>query len=153
MEVKYLLILVFAGAFILLISDSGFANHFSICAPGCNSTVVWWNDTLNVTGSRGGSDAVTVSIDGSTRCSIPSGSAGTWSCVMQAPMEVGSYNLSVSVGSITDESTLLVRPTFGREATGAISRLVIETPFAVQEPSGSINSLLTRLTVSRGLPQ
>jgi hypothetical protein len=67
-------------------------------------------------------------------------------------MNVGSYNLSVAVGSSVDQSTLFVRPTFGREATGAVSRLVIETPFAVQEPSGQINALVTRLTVSRGTP-
>lgn len=105
---------------------------------------------MNVTGIGGANDAVTARIDGKTACTTTASSSGHWNCTFLAPHEVGKYNLSVTVGSTADESTLTVRPTYGFEPVGTLSRFVFEIPFVIQEPSGVVRSVLARLTVSKG---
>lgn len=150
MSVKYLLLIVAAFAVLSVAIGFGQANHFSICSPGCNTTVVWWNETVNVTGTASADQSVTARIDGTTVCQTNTGGGG-WNCTFDAPREAGDYNLSVTVGSTTDDSTLTVRPIYGFEPIGTISRFVIEVPSAIQEPSGGVNTVVSRLTVSRGI--
>ena len=152
MVVKYLVLVAFSSLIFLAMMSFVQANHFSVCSPGCNTTIVWWNDTVNVTGSNGADASVTVRLDGTTACTTTVVVGGSWNCTFTAPREVGSYNISVTVGSTTDDSTLIVRPNYGEEPTGTASRFVLETPLAMQEPSSEIRTLLTRLTVSQGPP-
>lgn len=152
MEVKYLVVAAFASAF--FVGALGFvqANHFSTCSPGCNSTVVWWNDTVNVTGIDVAGATMTARIDGKTACTTTASSSGNWNCTFTAPQEIGKYNLSVANGTAADDIVLTVRPGYGEKPTGTAQKFVLETPSAIQEPSGRIRTLLARLVVSRGPP-
>ncbi len=151
-EVKYLVLIVALSAAFVSVASSVQANHFSICSPGCNTTVVWWNDTVNVTGVGTNLASVTARVDGVTACATTTSSTGNWNCSFIAPQGIGDYNLSVAVGSTVDDFVLKVRPSFGQKPVGSASRFVLETPWAIQEPSGKIRSLVVRLTVSRGPP-
>lgn len=153
MEVKYLVPCLFACAFFIFITTFAEANHFSVCSPSCNVTVVWWNDTLNINSVSDVDGTATVRIDGVIACSTPITNGQSWSCNTLAPMRIGTYNLSVAYsGGTSDDVLLVVRPTFGQQNTGSASRFVSETPWAMQEPSGDITNVVARLTVSRGIP-
>lgn len=152
-EVKYLAFASVVSASFFALVMSADANHFSLCyAGGCNVTTVWWNDTVNATGVGSAAVSVTVRVDGTPVCSTTTAASGGWSCQFQAPNQVGSYNLSVAVGSVVDESVLRVRPVYGLEPSGTNPRFVIESPLATLEPSGRTRVVLSRLTVSEGLP-
>lgn len=150
MEVKYFVIAVVASSIYLLAISFVQATHFSTCSPGCNTTIVWWNDTVNVTGNGSATVSVTARIGGTTVCSTTTGASGWWNCTFTAPQQVGKYNLSVTVGTVTDDSTLTVKPVYGEEPTGTAAKFVLETPSAIQEPSGRIRDVLSRLIISRG---
>jgi hypothetical protein len=153
MEVKYLVLCIIAGAIFLFVMTFVEANHFSVCSPNCNVTVVWWNDTLNVTSVSNVDGTATVRVDGKTFCSVSITNGQGWSCAFQAPMRIGTYNLSVAYsGGTSDDVLLVVRPTFGKENTGSASRFVSENLWAMQEPSGDITNVISRLTVSKGIP-
>lgn len=109
-----------------------------------------WNDTVNVTGVGDNGVSVTARLDGATICTAIVGSSGIWSCNFLAPLTIGSYNLSLTVGSTVTDHILAVRPTYGEEPTGTTSRSVLELPMLIQEPSGIIRTIISRLKVSRG---
>lgn len=152
MEIKYPLAGVALLAFSITVIGLVQANHFSICSPGCNSTVVWWNDTVNVTGVGSALASVTARLNGVTACTTTTSASGNWNCSFPAPYEVGRYNLSVAVGTAADDSVLAVKPSYGVQPASGTSRFVLEVPETVQEPSGRINNLIARLFVYRGPP-
>lgn len=152
MEVKYLVIVVGVAAALLSFVESVQANHFLTCSPGCNTTTVWWNDSVSVNGTGAVATAVAARVNGITACTTTSSSTGFWNCTFSAPTGVGNYNLSVAVGSAADDITLKVRPSYGEKPTGTAQRFVIEIPSVIQEPSGVLKMLVSRLTVSHGPP-
>lgn len=117
-----------------------------------NYTTFWWNDSVNVTGEGAEGESVTVVVDGVTKCSTNIPSSNIWGCRFYTPFSIGSYNLSVTAGSLVEYTTFFVSPIYGTKPTGSLSRFVLETPFAMQEPSGAISSIIARLTISRGIP-
>jgi len=149
-EVKYLACAVVLFLALVAIVGMVDASHFSVCSPACNTTVIWWNDTVNLTGTGGAAVAVTARVNGVTACATTTAASGNWNCNFIGPQSVGDYNLSVAVGSTVDDLTLSVRPSYGEKPTGSASRFVLEIPSAIQEPSGRLITLLTRLTISRG---
>lgn len=152
MEVKSFVLAVMVPAAMILFAVSTEAVQFSTCSPGCNVTSVWWNDTVNITGVGTALAAVSSNISGSPACSTTTSATGNWNCTFLAPNDVGTYNLSVAVGASVDSSLLKVKPSYGQVPSGTASRSVLEIPLAMEQPSGRISVILSRLIVSHGGP-
>ena len=114
-----------------------------------NPSVAFWNDTINASGLVSGGDSVNVIIEGNSVCSLTASSEGYFNCTFFAPLEVGTYNVTVTYPGQAQYFDLNVRPTYGSEPIGTTPRAVLEIPIVSQEPSGMINNILTRITISR----
>ncbi len=119
-----------------------------------NVSKVWWNDSINASGYTFPSTWVQINRSSNLVCNITSDSNGFYSCVFNAPQEVGvytynAYSLNVNGNISTQNSALLnVAPNYGGTATrGDIS--VYEIPMLIQEPTGKIRTVNVKIKVWR----
>jgi len=124
-----------------------------------NSSEIWWNDPLNVsgiasypnqTGVAAGTVAASIA-DKSYDCPATDAN-GNWYCVINAPQELGSYTLTVTITNSTsatfvNTTTVNVKASYGAVATGTGSRVVYETPLLMQQLNGAIKKVWVRVKV------
>lgn len=122
----------------------------------------WWNDSVTIMGNatytNGSSiSSATVNITSSKfGCSNTTENDGEYFCTFRAPLELGKYSVTVNITNSSGAGTsnlnytnLVVRPKYGENVIGTTGRIVYETPFAIQEPSGRIRVVFVRLTAWR----
>ncbi len=120
----------------------------------------WWNDTIPVSGVAKYTNGTAISgasvvINlGSNQCTNTTASDGSYFCSINAPLNVGTYNLTINVTNSTGSSTInstsiLVQPTYGLAPIGTTPRIVYEIPMLMQEPSGKVNIVIVRITAWR----
>lgn len=120
----------------------------------------WWNDSVTVMGNATYTNGTAIAsaqvnmTTSKTRCSNTTESDGEYFCTFRAPLEIGTYNLTVNVTNSTGTSnynytTLTVRPKYGENVIGTTGRIVYEIPFVIQEPSGRIRVVVIRVTAWR----
>jgi hypothetical protein len=125
-----------------------------------NATKVWWNDSVNASGTAryangtGISGSVSIEVDGYIQ-NCPPTTDGNWSCVFNAPLKIGSYLVTVkitnSTGFVFQNSTSLgVSPYYGKKPIGTVSRIVYELPMLIQDLNGEIRVVFARIMVWRG---
>ena len=123
-----------------------------------NSSNIWWNDALNASGTAKypnqigiASGTVTAAIAGKTYDCPATTSTGNWYCVFNAPKELGSYTLTITVANATETfentTTVNVKPSYGATAEGIGSRVVYETPALMQQLDGVIKKVWVRIKV------
>ncbi len=110
---------------------------------------VLWNESVNLKGNINQFTSITAYLDNKIICSTTSDSLGNWNCNFNAPLEIGTYNLMVKYGNITLNKEFYVKFSYGFEPVGIEPRYVFEAPNIIQEPSGNINKIITRIKVSR----
>lgn len=122
--------------------------------------VVWWNDTVVVNGTATYVNGLTygtgltanVTLNGVQYCTGTTNSNGFYSCNFTAPLELGAYSLLVNVTnstgqSVTNTTSLSVKPSFGNSPVGTVDRSVFEVPMAIEDMDGTIRQIWTRVTV------
>ncbi|HKZ45450.1 MAG TPA: hypothetical protein VJ343_01975 [archaeon] len=159
MEVKILLLILVV--FILFISSSLAANP-DIVVINLNSTQTWWNDSILVNGvatySNGNpisGSSVSVKLDGVANCTTSTLPNGNYNCSFFAPLNLGTYTVSVNVtnstgSSFTNSTSLTVKMKYGQVPIGKSDRMTYEQPMLIQDISGKIKVVWARITVWRG---
>ena len=123
-----------------------------------NSTNIWWNDALNASGTAKypnqtgiAAGTVTAAIAGRTYDCPATTSTGNWYCVFNAPKELGSYTLTITVANATETfentTTVNVKASYGAASGGTGSRVVYETPVLMQQLDGAIKKVWVRIKV------
>lgn len=127
-----------------------------------NSSTSWWDDPVLASGSAiylNGSGIANsnliLSISGTTYCSNTTDSNGNWTCVFNAPISLGNYEVMVNVtnstgSSTTNSTTLSVAPTFGVLPIGTVQRVAFQVPALIQDFDGSIRSAFVVVTTWKG---
>jgi hypothetical protein len=122
-----------------------------------NSSKVWWNDSVYVSGNKiysngtiGSGDSYTFYINGVNQCSGTTNSSGGWSCTFRSPIEIGSFNVNITSPSISvtssNSTTLQVRSNYGPTPSGTSDRAVYENPFFIQDMNGKLKMVMVRIT-------
>jgi len=124
------------------------------------NTTVWWSDTVVVNGSAtytngsgfGSGLTANITLDGIQYCTNTTNGTGFYNCAFSAPIKLGSYTLQVNVtnstgSSVTNTTTLSVKPNFGQAVVGKRDRSVFEVPMLIQDMNGEIRRIWTRVTV------
>lgn len=123
-----------------------------------NSSNIWWNDPLNASGiakypNQTGiaSGSVTAAIAGVTYSCPATTASGNWYCIFNAPKELGSFTLTITVANATatfeNTTTVNVKASYGATAVGTGSRVVYETPLLMQQLNGVIKKVWVRVKV------
>ena len=93
--------------FLLFIAYS-FASNNGDVIISLNVSTVWWNDSIGLSGSANYTDGrpisssdVAVKLDGTTYCMTQTDSNGFWNCNFRAPLELGTYTLTVNITNTT----------------------------------------------------
>ena len=115
-------------------------------------SVVWWNDTVNASGYTFSNTWVQVNSSGTTICNLTSNTNGFYSCLFNAPLELGEYNYITyaldSSGSILaqDSTNLTVKVVYGgTKATKNIDTM--NFPILIQDVNGKIHRVNVYLKV------
>lgn len=152
--------------FLSLLITLSFAANSDTVAINLNATKVWWNDSVNASGTAKynsgagivGTVSLTVDSTGQSCLDQPSPSTdanGNWNCTFNAPIKIGSYTVTVvvtnSTGSQFQNSTALaVAPYYGKTPVGSIDRIVYELPMMIQDMNGEIRTVFARIMVWKG---
>jgi hypothetical protein len=158
MKLKLLILIVLIS--LMLISISFAANEGTVTLS-LNSTKVWWNDTVNASGTATYSNGTAISgtavlkVSDVQMCSYTVDASGFWNCTFRAPDEVKAYTVSVNVtnatgSSFTNSTTLNVAPNYGASVGGTSDRVVYEQPMLIQDLNGTIKKIWVRITTWRG---
>jgi len=154
-------LLIFSIIFLFLIIAISLAATSDTVTISLNATKVWWNDTVNATGvatyanGTGIGGTVSLSVDSTSQSCSPTYSNGKWNCTFNAPTEIGSYTVTVTItnatGSTVQNSTsLTVAPNYGKTPIGSIDRVVYELPLIIQDMNGEIKTIFAKIMVWKG---
>jgi len=154
-------LLIFSVLFLLLLAVFSVATTSDRVTISLNATKVWWNDTVNATGvatyanGTGIDGTVSLSVDSTSYSCSPTYSGGNWNCTFNAPNEIGSYTVTVTVTNGTSSTfqsstTLNVAPYYGKTPIGSIDRVVYELPMLIQDINGEIKTVFARIIVWKG---
>jgi len=149
---------IFLIVALLAINFISFAST-AVVTVNLNTTSAWWNDSVMVSGNANytngdpissGSVSVTV---GSNICTNTTDANGAYFCSINAPLDLGTYTLLVSVTkaseTFTNTTTLKVKATYGETPIGTVNRVAVELPMIIQEPSGKIEIAMVKVVVWR----
>jgi hypothetical protein len=142
----------------LLLFSLAIATSEGTVTISVNSSNVWWNDPLNASGTARysnqtgiSSGTVTASLAGSTYGCPATTLGGNWYCTFNAPQELGSYTLTVTISNgtatFTNTTTINVKPSYGATPSGTGSRVVYETPVLMQQLDGAIKKVWIRIKI------
>jgi hypothetical protein len=158
MKLKLLILIVLV---LLMFISISFAASEGTVTLSLNSTKVWWNDTVNASGTAIYSNGTPISgtfvfkVNDVQTCSYSVDANGFWNCTFRAPDEIKAYTVLVNVTNATGysfaNSTILnVAPNYGRSVVGTIDRVVYEQPMLIQDLNGTIKKIWVRITTWRG---
>ncbi|MEM5766614.1 MAG: hypothetical protein QW423_03215 [Candidatus Aenigmatarchaeota archaeon] len=152
--------LILSLLFIFLLFAISLASNWDTVTININSTKVWWNDGIKASGvakysnGTGISGAVNLTI-GSSTVNCPDTNEGNWSCDFNAPSEIGSFLVTVTITNATghqfqNSTSLTVSPHYGKTPTGSMTRVVYELPMLIQDLNGEIKTVFARIVVWKG---
>lgn len=152
-------ILIFFFLSILTILAFTFASSSSyILTLNLNTSLAWWNDSINASGEAKYLDGTPITGSVSLRVdkiySCPDSTDGNWYCLFNAPNEIGSFlvlvNITNSSGfSFYNQTILKVSPNYGKKPISSTDRVVFELPMIIQDLNGEIKRVLARIIVWR----
>jgi hypothetical protein len=154
-------VLISSGLFLLLLIALSLAASTDTVTISLNATKVWWNDTINATGvatyanGTGIGGSVSLNVDGISYSCSRTYSNGKWNCTFNAPLEIGSYSVTVTITNDTSSTTqntttFSVAPYYGKTPIGTSDRVVYELPMLIQDMNGEIKTIFARIIVWKG---